>query len=53
MFEFLFKYPPTVFAKGSFVLLGEWPVWALIGLVTLSALVLGWVTHILKAPRHS
>jgi hypothetical protein len=21
MFEFLFKYPPTVFAKGSFVLL--------------------------------
>jgi uncharacterized membrane protein len=34
MFEFLFKYPPTVFSKGTFVLLGQWPVWALlIGLV--------------------
>ena len=30
MFEFLFKYSPSVFAKGSFVLLGSWPVWLLL-----------------------
>ena len=29
MFEFLFKYPSTVFSKGTFVLLGRWPVWIL------------------------
>lgn len=43
MFEFLFKYPPTVFAKGSFVLLGQWPVWALIALVIAAAVGLGWL----------
>jgi uncharacterized membrane protein len=43
MFEFLFKYPPAVFAKGSFVLLGQWPLWLLIGLLAASALALGWV----------
>jgi uncharacterized membrane protein len=43
MFEFLFKYPPTVFAKGSFVLLGSWPLWTLGGLLLAAALVLGWV----------
>ena len=37
MFEFLFKYPPTVFAKGNFVLLGQWPVWTLIGLLIAAA----------------
>src|SRR5271154_6990657 len=30
MFEFLFKYPRAVFAKGTFVLLSQWPVWTLI-----------------------
>ena len=30
MFEFLFKYPRTVFAKGTFVLLAQWPLWLLI-----------------------
>jgi len=30
MFEFLFKYPRSVFDKGSFVLLGQWPVWAMV-----------------------
>jgi len=25
MFEFLFKYPATVFSKGQFVLLAAWP----------------------------
>jgi uncharacterized membrane protein len=29
MFEFLFKYPFSVFAKGHFVLLGSWPRWVL------------------------
>ncbi|HEX5228297.1 MAG TPA: vWA domain-containing protein, partial [Bryobacteraceae bacterium] len=43
MFEFLFKYPPTVFAKGSFVLLGDWPHWALVALLLLAAAGLGWV----------
>ncbi|MGA2212583.1 MAG: glutamine amidotransferase [Bryobacteraceae bacterium] len=43
MFEFLFKYPPTVFAKGSFVLLGQWPVWALAALLLIAAAGLGWV----------
>src|SRR5258708_23912918 len=42
MFEFLFKYPPTVFSKGTFVLLGQWPIWALaIGLLAAAA-GLGW-----------
>ena len=30
MFEFLFKYPASVFAKGTLVLLGAWPKWILI-----------------------
>ena len=29
MFDFLFKYPSTVFSKGQFVLLGVWPRWLL------------------------
>ena len=42
MFEFLFKYPATVFSKGQFVLLGSWPAWAL-GLAILAvAAGLGW-----------
>src|SRR6516225_7742569 len=41
MFEFLFKYPATVFSKGTFVLLG-WSVW-LLGLAILAAAAgLGW-----------
>src|SRR3984885_6957667 len=43
MFEFLFKYPPTVFAKGSFVLLAQWPVWTLAALLLIAAAGLGWV----------
>ena len=42
MFEFLFKYPRTVFSKGTFVLLGQWPVWALIIGLALVAGILGW-----------
>src|ERR1700751_6219037 len=29
MFQFLFKYPSPVFAKGRFVLLSAWPGWLL------------------------
>src|ERR1700733_13429607 len=43
MFEFLFKYPPTVFAKGSFVLLSQWPVWTLTALLIVAAVGLGWL----------
>lgn len=42
MFEFLFKYPRAVFSKGTFVLLGQWPVWVLLAALALAALVLGW-----------
>jgi uncharacterized membrane protein len=30
MFEFFFKYPASVFSKGTVVLAGGWPVWLLI-----------------------
>src|SRR5579863_784262 len=33
MFEFLFKFPSTVFSKGQFVLLAGWPRWLLALLV--------------------
>jgi uncharacterized membrane protein len=42
MFEFLFKYPPEVFSKGSFVLLGAWPRWILVVLVIAAAALLAW-----------
>ena len=41
MFEFLFKYPRTVFAKGTFVLLGQWPLWALLLTLLVAAAGLG------------
>jgi uncharacterized membrane protein len=43
MFEFLFKYPPTVFNKGTFVLLGQWPPWALMLALIVAAAGLGFV----------
>jgi uncharacterized membrane protein len=40
MFEFLFKYPFSVFAKGTFVLLGSWPRWVLfLGIIAAAALL--------------
>src|SRR5579875_2510186 len=42
MFQFLFKYPASVFSKGSFVLLGSWPVWVLWAAIFASAAVLAW-----------
>ncbi len=34
MFSFFFKYPSPVFSKGHFVLLGAWPIWVLLLLIT-------------------
>ena len=42
MFEFLFKYPSTVFSKGTFVLLGQWPLWVLITSFLVAIVGLGW-----------
>lgn len=43
MFEFLFKYPLSVFSKGTFVLLGSWPRWSLLLTVLVVAAALGWI----------
>jgi uncharacterized membrane protein len=40
MFEFLFKYPGSVFSKGNVVLLGSWPVWVLVALILVGAAAL-------------
>ena len=37
MFQFLFKYPVPVFARGSFVLLSAWPAWLLPVLIAMAA----------------
>lgn len=41
MFEFLFKYPTTVFSKGELVLLAPWPLWALGAAIAVAAVALG------------
>ena len=43
MFEFLFKYPRAAFSKGTFVLLAEWPVWALVLAIAAAAAGLGYI----------
>ena len=43
MFEFLFKYPEQVFSRGTFVLLGDWPKWALFAAIALAGAGLGWL----------
>ncbi len=42
MVEFLFKYSPTVFAKGDFVLLGSWSPWLLAAIIAGGVAGLGW-----------
>ena len=37
MFQFLFKYPSTVFTKGQFALLSSWPAWLLPVLIVAAA----------------
>jgi uncharacterized membrane protein len=43
MFEFLFKYPRSVFSKGSFVLLSGWPMWWFGAALVVAAVFLGWL----------
>ena len=42
MFEFLFKYPLTVFRKGELLFLSGWPVWLLVLLILAAAAALAW-----------
>src|SRR5580693_6035036 len=42
MFEFLFKYPLSIFEKGKFVLLSGWPVWLLVLLIAAAGGGLYW-----------
>jgi len=54
MFEFLFKYPLGVFAKGHLVLLGSWPRWLLLlamlgAAAALAALLIAGRKHFTKA----
>src|SRR6202050_5609767 len=43
MFEFLFKYPRSVYARGQFALLGAWPKWVLVLLILTAAAGLAWL----------
>jgi uncharacterized membrane protein len=40
MFEFLFKYPRSVYERGHFAFLGAWPTWLLVPLVIAAAVAL-------------
>ncbi|MCS7023542.1 MAG: hypothetical protein NZV14_01990 [Bryobacteraceae bacterium] len=42
MFDFFFKYPASVFAKGQFVLLASWPLWWMAALMVVGGLLLAW-----------
>jgi uncharacterized membrane protein len=43
MFEFFFKYPRSVYARGHFALLGAWPKWILVLLILAAAAGLAWL----------
>jgi uncharacterized membrane protein len=43
MFEFFFKYPRSVYARGQFALLGAWPKWILVLLILAAAAGLAWL----------
>ncbi len=43
MFEFLFKYPRSVYARGQFAFLGAAPKWLLILLIIVAAFALAWL----------
>ena len=43
MFEFLFKYPLTLYRQGSFVFLNTWPLWMLGAGILLAAAGLGFL----------
>jgi uncharacterized membrane protein len=43
MFEFFFKYPRSVYARGQFAFLGAWPKWTLVLLILAAAVALAWL----------
>jgi uncharacterized membrane protein len=43
MFEFFFKYPPSVYARGQFAFLAAWPRWILVVLILAAAASLAWL----------
>jgi len=43
MFEFFFKYPRSVYARGQFAFLGAWPKWILVLLILAAAAGLAWL----------
>src|ERR1700742_702490 len=43
MFEFFFKYPRSVYARGQFSLLGAWPKWILVLFIVAAAAGLAWL----------
>src|SRR6202158_4021165 len=43
MFEFFFKYPRSVYARGQFALLGAGPKWMLVLLILAAAAGLAWL----------
>src|SRR6202034_2007645 len=43
MFEFFFKYPRSVYARGQLSLLGAWPKWMLVVLILAAAAGLAWL----------
>jgi uncharacterized membrane protein len=43
MFEFFFKYPRSVYARGQFAFLGAWPKWILVVLILVAAASLAWL----------
>src|SRR5580658_2638354 len=43
MFEFFFKYPRSVYARGQFAFLGAWPKWMLVVLILAAAAALAWL----------
>src|SRR5580704_2419066 len=46
MFEFFFKYPRSMYARGQFALLGAWPKWTLALLIVAAAIVLAWLIRL-------
>ena len=45
MFEFFFKYPRSVYARGQYALLGAWPKWMLVLLILAAAAGLAWLIY--------
>src|ERR1700733_3112219 len=43
MFQFFFKYPRSVYARGHIALLGAWPKWILVLLIIAAAAGLAWL----------